>query len=45
MGKSSGQSNFSEINLKMAEKNTSATHCVQKHLEMRENKQKTERFR
>ena len=39
-GYSSGQSHFSEINVKLAEKNKYATHSVQRSLEMCENKQK-----
>ena len=39
-GYSSGQSHFSEINVKLAEKNKYATHSVQRSLEMCENKEK-----
>ena len=39
-GYSSGQSHFSEINVKLAEKNNYATHSVQRSLEMCENKEK-----
>ena len=39
-GYSSGQSHFSEINIKLAEKNKYATHSVQRSLEMCENKEK-----
>ena len=39
-GHSSGQSHFSEINVKLAEKNKYATHSVQRSLEMCENKEK-----
>ena len=38
-GYSSGQSHFSEINAKLAEKNEFVTHFVQKCLEMRKNAQ------
>ena len=38
MGYSSDQSHFSEINVKLAEKNKYATHSVQRSLEMCENK-------
>ena len=38
-GFSSGQSHFSEINAKLAEKNEFVTHFVQKCLETRENEQ------
>ena len=38
-GVSSGQSHFSEINVKLAEKNKYATHSVQRSLEMGENKE------
>ena len=38
-GYSSGQSHFSEINVKLAEKNKYATHSVQRSLEMCENKE------
>ena len=38
-GYSSGQIHFSEINVKLAEKNEFATQFVQKLLEMRENRQ------
>ena len=38
-GYSSGQSHFSDINIKLAEKNEFATHFVQKCLETRENEQ------
>ena len=37
-GYSSDQSHFSEINVKLAEKNKYATHSVQRSLEMSENK-------
>ena len=37
-GYSSDQSHFSEINVKLAEKNKYATHSVQKSLEVCENK-------
>ena len=37
-GYSSDQSHFSEINVKLAEKNKYATHSVQRGLEMCENK-------
>ena len=37
-GYSSGQSHFSEINVKLAEKNKYATHSVQRSLEMCENR-------
>ena len=37
---SSDQSHFSEINVKLAEKNKYATHSVQRSLEMCENKEK-----
>ena len=36
-GYSSGQSNFSEINIKLAEKNKYSTHSVQRSLEKYEN--------
>ena len=39
-GYSSDQSHFSEINVKLAEKNKYATHSVQRSLEMCENKKK-----
>ena len=39
-GYSSDQSHFSEINVKLAEKNKYATHSVQRSLEMCENKEK-----
>ena len=39
-GYSSCQSHFSEINVKLAEKNKYATHSVQRSLEMCENKGK-----
>ena len=39
-GYSSGQSYFSEINIKLAEKNKYATHSVLRSLEMCENKEK-----
>ena len=39
-GYSSGQSHFSEINVKLAEKNEFANRSVQRCLEMCENKQK-----
>ena len=39
-GYSSGQSHFSEINVKLAEKNEFATRSVQKYLEMRKNEKK-----
>ena len=38
-GYSSGQSNFSKINAKLAEENEFVTHFVQKCLETRENEQ------
>ena len=38
-GYSSDQSHFSEINVKLAEKNKYATHSVQRSLEMCENKE------
>ena len=38
-GYSSDQSHFSEINVKLAEKNEFAAHFVQKCLETRENEQ------
>ena len=38
-GYSSGQSHFSEINAKLAEKNEFVTHFVQKCLETREREQ------
>ena len=37
-GYSSGQSHFSEIKVKLAEKNKYATHSAQRSLEMCENK-------
>ena len=43
-GYSSGQSHFSEINVKLAEKNEFATHFVQKCLETRENEQNVNEF-
>ena len=39
-GYSSDQSHFSEINVKLGEKNKYATHSVQRSLEMCENKEK-----
>ena len=39
-GYSSGQSHFSKINVKLAEKNKYATYSVQRSLEMCENKYK-----
>ena len=39
-GHSSGQSHFSEINIKLAEKNKYATRSIQRSLEMCENKEK-----
>ena len=39
-GYSSDQSHFTEINVKLAEKNKYATHSVQRSLEMCENKEK-----
>ena len=39
-GYSSGQSHFSEINVKLAEKNKYAIHSAQRSLEMCENKEK-----
>ena len=38
-GYSNGQSHFSEINPKLAEKNVSDTHFVQKYIETGENEQ------
>ena len=38
-GDSSGQSNFSEINAKLVDKNEFVTHFVQKSLETSENEQ------
>ena len=39
-GYSSGESHFSEINVRLAEENEFATHFVQKCLEVHENEQK-----
>ena len=39
-GYSSGQSHFSEINVKLAEKSKYATHSIQRSLEISENKEK-----
>ena len=40
-GYSSGQSYYTEINVKLAEKNKYATHSVQRSFEMCENKEKS----